>query len=52
MVKLDGQAGLSVCAKQFLVAEATLQFWWYRSDVGLVGGAGGYHLLESTLMYE
>ena len=52
MVKLDGQASLSVCAEELLEAEATLQSGCCRSDVGFVGGTGGYHLFKSILMDE
>ena len=47
MVKLDGQASLSVCVEQLLGAEATPRSRWRRPDVVFVGGAGGYHLLEA-----
>ena len=39
VVKLVGQAGLSVCAEQLLGAEATPRSGCCRSDVGFVGGA-------------
>ena len=52
MAKLNGQAGLSVCVEQLLGAETTPRSGSCRSDVGFGGGAGGYHLLQSTLVYE
>ena len=52
MAKLNGQAGLSVCVEKLLGAETTPPSGSCRSDVGFGGGAGGYHLLESTLVYE
>ena len=52
VAKLDGQADLSVCAEQLLGAEATPRSGWFRSGVVFVGGAGSYHLLESTMVNE
>ena len=52
MVELASHSGLSVCAEQLLGAEATPRSGCRRSDVGFVGGVGGCHLLESTLVYE
>ena len=52
MIKLDGHSGLSVRAEQLLGSEATSRSGCRCSDVGFVGGAGGYHLVKGTLVYE
>ena len=52
MIKLDGHSGLSVRAEQLLGAETTPGSGCRCSDVGFVGGAGSYHPVKGTLVYE